>query len=98
MPFTPTITLDLVINPIVLCISVLAGIVIGYIFGIARLRKSESKLRKLESELLSSHEETLESQRAYAELQSRLQNQTSPVIPMKINGSPKENPKEKASK
>ncbi|MBS1603440.1 MAG: hypothetical protein JST42_12290 [Bacteroidetes bacterium] len=55
-------------------------------------------MRKLETELLASHQETLESQRAFVELESRMQNQTSPVIPMKINASSKEAPKEKATK
>jgi hypothetical protein len=93
MPFT--FTFDVVINPIILSLSLFAGILLGYIFGRAKIYKTEAKLRKLETELLSSHEETLESQKALVELESRVQqSQTSPVIPMKLN--PSKETKEKA--
>ncbi|HTI93542.1 MAG TPA: LapA family protein [Puia sp.] len=90
-----TLTFDYVINPIILLVAVVTGVVIGFVLGRGKLAKSESKLRKLEEELLHSHHETLESQHAYAELESRLKNQAIPVIPMKINGNSKEAPKEK---
>ena len=96
MPFT--FTFDVVINPIILSVSLFAGALLGYIFGRAKVVKTEAKLRKLEAELLSSHQETLESQKALVELESRLQNQTSPVIPMKLSATTKEAPKEKATK
>lgn len=96
MPFT--FTFDVVINPIILCISLFAGVFLGFLLGRAKVLKTEAKMRKLEGELLSSHEETLESQRALVELESRLQNQTSPVIPMKLNAATKETAKEKATK
>lgn len=92
-----SLTFDYVINPIILVVTLVAGIGIGFGLGRGKLAKSESKLRKLEEELLSSHHETLESQHAYAELESRLNNQSIPVIPMKMNGSNKENSKEKAT-
>jgi K+-sensing histidine kinase KdpD len=95
MPFT--FTFDVVINPIILGASLFAGVLAGYLFGRTKVRKTEAKLRKLEAELLMSHNETLESQKALVELESRLQNQTSPVIPMKLNAPTKETPKEKAT-
>lgn len=89
-----SLTFDLVINPIILLLSVVTGAILGFVLGRVKLARSESKLRKLEIELLSSHKETLESQRAFAELESRLNDQAIPVIPMKINSN-KENSKEK---
>ena len=89
-----SVTFDFVINPIILLIAIIAGVILGFGLGRAKLARSQSNLRKLEIELMSSHHETLESQRAFAELESRLKNQAIPVIPMKINGN-KENPKEK---
>jgi hypothetical protein len=96
MPFT--FTFDVVINPIILSVSLFAGVFLGYVFSRAKVLKTEAKMRKLEAEVLTSHQETLESQRALVELESRLQNQTSPVIPMKLNATTKEAPKEKATK
>jgi uncharacterized membrane-anchored protein YhcB (DUF1043 family) len=93
MPFT--FTFDVVINPIILSLSLFAGVLLGYLFGRAKIYKVEDKLRKLETELLSSHQETLESQRALVELESHVQqSQGSPVIPMKL--TPSKETKEKA--
>jgi len=96
MPFT--FTFDVVINPIILSFSLFAGLLLGFLFGRAKVIKAEAKMRKLEAEVVTSHHETLEAQRALVELESRLQNQTSPVIPMKLNATTKEAPKEKATK
>jgi hypothetical protein len=90
-----TLTFDYVINPIILVITIVTGVVIGFGLGRGKIAKTESKLRKLEEELLHSHHETLESQHAFAELESHLKNQAIPVIPMKISGNNKEIPKEK---
>ncbi|MBS1662263.1 MAG: hypothetical protein JST68_14560 [Bacteroidetes bacterium] len=92
------ITFEVVVNPIILLLAIVTGAIVGYVIGRAKIAKSESKLQKLETELMYSHQETLESQQALVELQSRLRDQSIPVIPMKINGTPKENPKEKATK
>jgi hypothetical protein len=93
-----SVTLDFVINPVILLGTVISGAVFGYIVFIARLKKSKARIRQLENELMTSNEETLEAQRAYVQLESKLKDQqeTIPVIPMKING--KETSKEKASK
>jgi hypothetical protein len=55
-------------------------------------------MAKLESELMNSHVETLEAQRAYVVLERRLNDESIPVISMKISGNKENNPKEKASK
>ena len=89
-------TFDLIINPIILLVSVIAGAIIGFGVGKAKLARSESRLMKMESELLNSHAETLEAQRAYVALERGLIDESIPVISMKINGG-KENPKEKTS-
>jgi len=95
MPFT--FTFDVVINPIILGVSIFAGVLLGYLFGRVKVIKAESKMRKLEAEVLACHQETLEAQRALVELESRLQ-ETIPVIPMKLNAPTKEASKEKATK
>jgi hypothetical protein len=92
-------TLDLVINPIVLALAGIIGIVIGYLIAKARVARAQSKIQNLEMDLLSANQETLEAQTAYVALESQLQqNQAIPVIPMKINGTSKETAKEKATK
>lgn len=92
-----SVTFDLVINPIILFIAIVAGTIVGLGIGRKKIAKSTAKIQKLEAEVLQSNEESLEYQRAYVELESRLKNQSIPVISMKINGT-KENPKEKATK
>jgi hypothetical protein len=90
-------TFEVIINPIILLVGVIAGAIVGYAIGKARLAKSHSTIRQLETELVNSNAETLEAQRAYVALERGLKDQSIPVISMKINGG-KENPKEKASK
>jgi hypothetical protein len=90
-------TFDAVINPVILLGAVIAGSVFGFYLFKSKLHSKKSKIRELEAELMQSNEETLEAQRAYVMLENKFKDQqTSPVIPMKING--KENSKEKASK
>ncbi|MDO6433925.1 hypothetical protein Q4E93_25180 [Flavitalea sp. BT771] len=64
--------------------------------GRATLAKSRSKIIELEKEMMNSHAEILEIQKAYVQLENKLEEHSIPVISMKING--KENPKEKATK
>jgi hypothetical protein len=90
-------TLDVVINPVILLGAAIVGGVFGYIVFKARLNNRKTRIQQLEKELMNSNEETLEAQRAYVLLECKLKDQeTIPVIPMKING--KESSKEKASK
>jgi hypothetical protein len=91
-----SITLDWIINPIVLMLAGIFGVILGLFFARVQLLKARAKIRNLEIDLLNSNRETLEAQRAYVELESRLQDPAIPVIPMKITG--KENSKEKATK
>jgi hypothetical protein len=93
-----SITLDVVINPVILLAAVIAGGLFGYLIFKIKLNKSRTTIQQLEKELMTCNEETLEAQRAYVLLESRLKDQqeTIPVIPLKING--KESSKEKASK
>jgi uncharacterized membrane-anchored protein YhcB (DUF1043 family) len=93
-----SITFDVVINPVILLGAVIAGGVFGYLIFKIGLNKSKARIQQLEKELMTCNEETLEAQRAYVLLESRLKDQqeTIPVIPLKING--KESSKEKASK
>jgi 23S rRNA pseudoU1915 N3-methylase RlmH len=79
-------TFDLIINPIVLVVAGVIGIIIGYVVAKGMLAKAKSTISRLESDLLACNAETLEAQRAYVELEARLQDQAIPVIPMKISG------------
>jgi hypothetical protein len=90
-------TFDVIINPIILLVGVIAGAIVGLEIGRTKLARSRSKIMQLESELMSSNAETLEAQRAYVALERGLKDQSIPVISMKTNAG-KENPKEKASK
>jgi hypothetical protein len=89
-------TLDLIINPFVLIVAGVFGIIIGYCVAMGKIAKAKSTISRLEAEMLASNAETLEAQRAYVELEAHLQEQFIPVIPMKING--KETAKDKLSK
>jgi hypothetical protein len=91
-------TFDVIINPIILLAAIMGGAIVGFGLGRGKLAKSKSTVRQLETELMHCHEETLEAQRAYVALESRLKDQSIPVIPMKINGSKENNSKEKATK
>ena len=89
-------TLDFIINPIVIFVTVLVSGFVGLIINKARLVKSQNRIRQLENEMISSHAEILEIQKAYVRMEARLKEQSIPVIPMKINGK-ETNPKEKAT-
>ena len=90
------LTTDFVINPVILLGAVIFGGLVGFLLFNNRIRRSKAKIHDLEMELMRSNEETLEAQRAYVQLESKLiDTQTSPVIPMKINGK---DSKEKVSK
>jgi hypothetical protein len=79
-------TLELIINPIVLLVAGVFGIIIGYILARGMLARAKSTITKLEAELRACYAETLEAQKAYIELEARLQDRSIPVIPMNING------------
>lgn len=90
-------TLDFIINPIILFVAVIVGALAVVVVNKGRLAKSRRQIRQLENEMISSHAEILEMQKAYVRMETRLKEQSIPVIPMKINGK-ENNPKEKASK
>jgi hypothetical protein len=79
-------TLEWIINPVVLLVAGVFGIIIGYVLARGMLARARSTITKLESELRACYAETLEAQKAYIELEARLQDQSIPVIPMNING------------
>ncbi|HEV2352931.1 MAG TPA: hypothetical protein VGR89_01700 [Puia sp.] len=76
--------------------AVILGVLFGFFVFKSSLARKQQRIRDLEAELMHSNEETLEAQRAYVMLESKLKDQqTIPVIPMKINGK---ETKEKISK
>ena len=90
------ITFDLIINPVILIAAVIGGSVIGLLIGRIRLARSREKIQDLEKEMMNAHAEILEVQKAYVQLENKLEEHSIPVISMKING--KDNSKEKATK
>jgi len=91
-------TLDFIVNPIVLFASVIGGMVIGFIIGRGQFAKSQRKIVELEQEMMNNHAEILEIQKAYVQLENKLEEHSIPVISMmKVNGKDT-NPKEKATK
>jgi hypothetical protein len=91
------ITFDLIINPVLLLAATIVGGLMGFLIGKAKLAKSRGKTLELEKEMMNAHAEILEMQKAYVQLENKLEEHSIPVISMKINGG-KDNPKEKASK
>jgi len=90
------ITFDLIINPVIVLAAVFVGGLIGLLLGREKLAKSRSKMIELEREMMTAHAEVLEVQKAYVQLESKLEEHSIPVIPMKLGG--KDTSKEKASK
>ena len=90
------LTLDFIINPIVVLAALIGGFIVGYALNRKAIGKKQAKIAELESEMMSSHAEILEIQKAYVQLERKLGEQSSPVISMKING--KDGSKETASK
>lgn len=90
-------TLEFIVNPIVVVVAVIGGAIVGLAINRARLAKSYHRIRQLENEMISSHAEILEMQKAYVRMETRLKEQSIPVIPMKINGKESSSTKEKAS-
>lgn len=90
------LTFDPIINPIIVLVSLIAGVFIGYLMGRGKSSKAKRKIDELETEMMTSHAEILEIQKAYVQLEQRMKEHSIPVIPMKLNG--KESAKEKASK
>ena len=91
------ITFDLIINPVLLLMAAIVGGLMGLLIGKAKLAKGRSKVLELEKEMMNAHAEILEMQKAYVQLENKLEEHSIPVISMKINGG-KDNPKGKASK
>ena len=89
-------TFEFIINPIILFVAMFVAALAGLAVNRIRLAKNRNRIRQLENEMISSHAEILEIQKAYVRMETRLKDQSIPVIPMKING--KDNSKEKATK
>lgn len=79
-------TLELIINPVILFIAAISGGLIGFVIGRLRLARSRARVEELEREMMSSHAEILELQKSYVQLENQLQQQSIPVISMKLSG------------
>lgn len=79
-------TLDFIVNPVILFVAAISGGLIGFVIGKIKLANSRAKVEELEREMMSSHAEILELQKSYIQLENQLQQQSIPVIPMKLGG------------
>ena len=91
------ITLDLIINPVILLAAIIVGVGIGLLIGRSKVAKSRAKVLEVEKEMMNAHAEILEMQKAYIQLENKLEEHSIPVISMKIS-SKESNSKEKATK
>ncbi|HEV2354134.1 MAG TPA: hypothetical protein VGR89_07820, partial [Puia sp.] len=60
----------------------------GFCLGKQLVAKQKRKTAELEREMMQAHAELLETQRDYCELESRLKEEGSPVIPIKKKMDP----------
>jgi hypothetical protein len=92
-------TFEFIVNPIIVAVALIGGILAGYAFRKKKLAKMHAKVLKLEDEMMTSHAEILELQKEYVKLENNAVDESIPVIPMKHGGTKDNpNPKGKASK
>ena len=74
---------DLSINIYVLAVLLLLAMFAGFLFRSRQLAKKKRQIAELEREMMQAHAELLETQKDYCELESKVKQGNSPVIPMK---------------
>jgi len=91
-------TLEPILNPVILFITAIVGGLIGFVIGKVKLSRSRARVEELEREMMNSHAEILELQKSYVQLENQLQQQSIPVISMKLSGKDNNNSKENVRK
>ena len=76
---------DLSIDIYVLALLLLLAALAGFLLRARQLAKRKRQILGLEKDVLEANAELLESQRDYCELESRVKEGDSPVIPIKKN-------------
>ncbi|HTR30584.1 MAG TPA: hypothetical protein VMH27_15030 [Puia sp.] len=76
---------DLSIDIYLLATLLLLAMVAGFLFRSRQLAKKKRQIAELEHEMIQAHAELLETQKDYCELESKVKQDDSPVIPIKKN-------------
>src|SRR5258708_31955421 len=75
-------TFDLTIDVYLLLLMMLGAAVVGFLGRSRQLAKKNRRIAELEREMMQAHAEVLSTQRDYCELESKVKEDTSPVIAM----------------
>ncbi len=86
-------TFDISINVYILLLMMLAAMGVGFLGRSRQLAKKDRRIAELEREMIQAHAEVLSTQRDYCELESKVKEDTSPVIAMIKNKSEEPAPK-----
>ncbi|HMI62662.1 MAG TPA: hypothetical protein VK518_17215 [Puia sp.] len=77
------ITFDLTINIFILLLIVCGSVLTGFLGRQRQLARKTRQIAELEREMIQAHAELLDMQKEFCELEARMKDLTSPVIPMK---------------
>jgi hypothetical protein len=86
-------TFDLTIDVYILLLMMLAAALVGFLGRSRQLAKKNRRIAELEREMMQAHAEVLSTQRDYCELESKVKDDTSPVIAMMKNKNEEPPPK-----
>jgi len=86
-------TFDITIDIYLLLLMMLGAAAVGFLGRSHQLAKKNRRITQLEKEMMEAHAEVLNTQRDYCELESKLKDDTSPVIAMKKNKNEEPPPK-----
>ncbi|HEY4287664.1 MAG TPA: hypothetical protein VGN00_11245 [Puia sp.] len=86
-------TFDIKLDIYTLLLLMLAGALVGFLGRSRQLAKKDRQIAQLEREMMAAHAEVLSTQRDYCELESKVKEDTSPVIAMKKNTTEEPPPK-----
>ena len=75
-------TFDITIDVYILLLMLLGAAVVGFLGRSRQLAKKNRRIAELEREMMQAHAEVLSTQRDYCELESKVKDDTSPVIAM----------------
>ncbi|HMI60964.1 MAG TPA: hypothetical protein VK518_08650 [Puia sp.] len=86
-------TFDLTIDVYILLLMMLAAALVGFLGRSRQLAKKDRRIAELEREMMQAFAEVLSTQRDYCELESKVRDDTSPVIAMMKNKNEEPPPK-----
>jgi len=86
-------TFDITIDIYILLLMMLGAALVGFLGRSRQLAKKDRRIAELEREMMQAHAEVLSTQRDYCELESKVKDDTSPVIAMIKNKNEEPPPK-----